>query len=138
MAFCEVIAIYREPIYLQFASGREGAAGGGRELGVGERSGRAFGCLLSADRSLSCSSSAAEGDHLLTWQGLGVHFVQPGSGCGELCMCQPLSGLCGARRDLPRDILVQGYVLRGNLLGIPLVPISDPHKADGGQKCCLL
>lgn len=31
MAFCKVIAIYREPIYLQFASGREGAAGGGRE-----------------------------------------------------------------------------------------------------------
>lgn len=31
MAFCKVIAIYQEPIYLQFASGREGAAGGGRE-----------------------------------------------------------------------------------------------------------
>lgn len=28
MAFCKAIAVYQEPIYLQFAAGREGAAGG--------------------------------------------------------------------------------------------------------------
>lgn len=37
MAFCKVIAIYQEPIYLQFASGREGAAGGGKENWEGGR-----------------------------------------------------------------------------------------------------
>lgn len=107
MAFCKVIAIYQEPIYLQFASGREGAAGGGKENWEGgrERSGRAFGCLLSANRSLSCSSSAAEGDHLLTWQGLREHLVQAGSNPGARCMCQLL---CGAGWCLGGQVEVHG------------------------------
>lgn len=39
MAFCKAIAISWEPIYLQFASGREAAAVGQRGLGAGEGSG---------------------------------------------------------------------------------------------------
>lgn len=69
---------------------------------------------------------------MLTWRGLRVHFVQAGSGCGELCVRQPLPGLRGAGRDLARDTSVQGSVLtrllRGNLLGIPSVASSDPTK----------
>lgn len=83
MAFCKAIAIYQEPIYLQFAAGREGAAGG---LG-------GSGCLLSAQRSLAHSLS--QGGDLPTLRpdagarrgvsGCGVEGLQ---GCAVLSVLQ--------------------------------------------------
>lgn len=86
MAFCKAIAIYREPIYSQFASGWEGAAGGGRVGWGGRGVWGGFGCLLSANRSLSCSSSVTKGDCSLTWQTLLVWFVPSGRWRGAVCV----------------------------------------------------
>lgn len=94
MAFCKAIAIYREPIYLQFASGREGAADGGRASWGGRGLWGGFGCLLAANTSLSRSSSAAEGDGLLSRQALLAQFVPSGSAAAR-------AACAGARRGVP-------------------------------------
>lgn len=96
MAFCKAIAIYQEPIYLQFAAGREGAAGG---LG-------GSGCLLSAQRSLAHSLS----------QGGDLPTLRPGAGAGEGCLGAG-SRVCRAVRCCP--------CCSGHLSGVPSVPGSD-------------
>jgi len=53
MAFGKAVAISREPIYRQFASGREGAAGGAERAGGGRGSEAALdGCFLPRDHCL--------------------------------------------------------------------------------------